>query len=109
MTIAAAAVVKKEAKEVAKEAVEAGAGRVANEAAEAAGNAVKEAGQEVIERAAKDLGAATPKPSSSLKKVSAAFLRQKGVDPHTLKEGLPGAVSRFDIFMDPISSPRGRD
>lgn len=41
-----------------------------------------------------------PKPVGSLKKPSARWLKQQGVDPHTVKDALPGPVAHFDIFKD---------
>ena len=40
------------------------------------------------------------KPVGSLKKPSAEWLKQQGVDPHTVKEALPGPPAHFDIFKD---------
>ena len=37
-----------------------------------------------------------------LKKVSDYTLQQNGIDPHTIKEGYGGAVSRFDVYKDSI-------
>lgn len=40
-------------------------------------------------------------PVGSLKKLSDRYLKDLGVDPHTVKEGYaPGAMSKFDIYRD---------
>ncbi|MFC4360605.1 DUF4157 domain-containing protein [Halobium salinum] len=41
-----------------------------------------------------------PKPVGSLKKPKANWLKKQGVDPHTVKEALPGPASRYDIYID---------
>jgi RHS repeat-associated protein len=48
------------------------------------------------------------KPMGSLKKPSASWLKQNGIDPHTAKDILPGPVSRFDIYVDKAGNLWGK-
>jgi hypothetical protein len=42
----------------------------------------------------------TPQPDGVPKRRDDKWLKRKGVDPHEVKEGLPGPVSHFDLYVD---------
>ena len=42
----------------------------------------------------------TPQPDGVPKRRDDKWLKRNGVDPHDVKEGLPGSVSHFDLYVD---------
>ena len=42
----------------------------------------------------------TPQPDGVPKKRDDKWLKRNGVDPHEVKDGLPGSVSHFDLYVD---------
>jgi hypothetical protein len=42
----------------------------------------------------------TPQPDGVPKKRDEKWLKRNGVDPHEVKDGLPGSISHFDLYVD---------
>jgi Bacterial toxin 33 len=45
-------------------------------------------------------GMTTPEPDGVPKRRDDKWLKRQGIDPHEVKEGLPGPMSHFDLYVD---------